>query len=209
MIDPTVMIVEDDPSMRQGIRTAVSSIGLAVQEFASGDSFLEAFDPDQPGCILMDIRMPGSDGLVVQERLAERTSTTPIIIMTGYADVPSAVQAMRQGAIDFLEKPIRESDLLRAVNAAIKHDADIRAETARIEALRRRFARLTPREHEVLCYVLDGNTNKAVASHLDICVRTVESHRHQIMHKTEAESLANLVRMSLDLGIPGRQRSEV
>ena len=198
--EPTVFIVDDDAAMRDALHTLLNSVGMKTALYASADEFLAAYRPAQPGCLVLDVRMPGMNGLELQERLAEIGLDLPIIIITGHGDIPMAVQAMRAGAVDFLEKPFREQDLLHRLRQAIERDARSRRERSDKAGVARRLASLTSREREVLDLVVAGKHNKAIASELAISHKTVEFHRAKIMEKMEADSVAALVGMVLAAG---------
>jgi FixJ family two-component response regulator len=194
--DPIVLIVDDDAMVREGIQSLVRSIGLRVQTFASAAEFLSAKIPDVPKCLVLDVRMPGQSGLDLHRQLKEANTEIPTVFITGHGDIPMTVQAMKQGAMEFLTKPVRGQDLLDAVQSAIDRDRTLRKERAEIELLRRRFESLTPRETEVLNLVVAGLLNKQIADRLGTSELTVKTHRAHVMEKTQADSLASLVRMS-------------
>lgn len=194
--DPIVLIVDDDAMVREGIQSLVRSIGLRVQTFASAAEFLTSKIPDVPKCLVLDIRMPGQSGLDLHRQLNQTNTEIPTVFISGHGDIPIAVRAMKQGAMEFLTKPVRGQDLLDAVQNAIERDRMLRKERAEIESLRRRFESLTPREIEVLNLVVAGLLNKQIADQLGTSELTVKTHRAHVMEKTQADSLANLVRMS-------------
>jgi FixJ family two-component response regulator len=194
--DPIVLIVDDDAMVREGIQSLVRSIGLRVQTFASAAEFLSAKIPDVPKCLVLDVRMPGQSGLDLHRQLKEANTEIPTVFITGHGDIPMTVRAMKQGAMEFLTKPVRGQDLLDAVQSAIDRDRTLRKERAEIEFLRRRFESLTPRETEVLNLVVAGLLNKQIADQLGTSELTVKTHRAHVMEKTQADSLASLVRMS-------------
>ncbi len=194
--DPIVLIVDDDAMVREGIQSLVRSIGLRVQTFASAAEFLSAKIPDVPKCLVLDVRMPGQSGLDLHRQLKEANTEIPTVFITGHGDIPMTVQAMKQGAMEFLTKPVRGQDLLDAVQSAIDRDRTLRKERAEIELLRRRFESLTPRETEVLNLVVAGLLNKQIADRLGTSELTIKTHRAHVMEKTQADSLASLVRMS-------------
>ena len=201
---PTIFIVDDDDAFRDSLEALCESVDLVTESYADGRSFLDAFDPDRLGCLLLDVRMPGISGLEVQVELTSRECRLPIIFLTGHGDIEMAVTAMKRGARDFLTKPIRHQDLLDRVHAALREaDLDLaeRLEHAELEA---RMARLTPRETEVFELVVEGLPNKVISNRLDISQRTVELHRAQVMKKMEADSLADLVRSAIHLEEGGR-----
>lgn len=191
--EPTVFVVDDDPAVLRGLRLLMKSVKLNVETYLSAQEFLDDYDPAQPGCLLLDLRMPGISGLELQEILRTRSIPIPIIIITGYGEVPAAVQAMRKGAVDFLEKPFNDQVLLDHVQKAIAEDAQIRQQRAEQEAVLARLALLTPREREVMDLVIAGKSNKVIASQLGISPKTVEFHRSHIMKKMKADSVAGLV----------------
>ena len=192
-----VLIVDDDANMRSALRRLFVSAGYAVTQFESGVEFLDNADLDQPGCIILDLQMPKMDGLAVQSALVERQCLIPLIFLTGSAEVRHAVEALKSGATDFLEKPFVNEDLLRRVEAALLRDVHDRRLREERNVVQLRLARLTPRELEVLGYIVKGLTNKEVARELGTSHRTVEIQRTRIMEKTDAASLADLVRMVL------------
>jgi RNA polymerase sigma factor (sigma-70 family) len=192
--EPTVFLVDDDPEMLKAIARTVASAGWSVQTYLSGEEFLRAYEPTQAGCVVLDVRMPRVSGLRVQATLTARRAHIPVIFITGYGEVAAAVQAMKAGAMDFLEKPFSEQMLLACIERAMAHDAEMRQEQAWRTTFTARLARLTPREREVLDLVLAGRLNKEIALHLAISQRTVELHRHRIMQKLHAESAVDLAR---------------
>ncbi len=198
---PTIYIVDDDEAMRESLQFLMESVELPARSFASAQDFLDFYRADMPGCLLLDVRMPGMGGLELQEKLRSKDIKLPVIIMTGYADVPMAVRAMQAGALDFIEKPLNEQRLLDRVYKALEHEEEIRRARNEIEPIRSRLARLTPREHEILGLVVQGLLNKQIASRLDLSMKTVEQHRARVMEKMEAGSLAELVRMAIAAGV--------
>lgn len=195
--EPTVFIVDDDPAMRESLRWLIESIGVAVETYCDARHFLDAYEPTRTGCLVVDVRMPGLSGLELQDELAARGSRLPVILITGYAEVPMAVRAMKAGAIDFIEKPFSDQDLLDKVRLAIEHHRRIRAEEVELAEVSSRLARLTPREREVLERVILGKSNKVIAEELDITTKTVEVHRARLMEKLQAKSVADLVRFTM------------
>jgi FixJ family two-component response regulator len=193
----TVFVVDDDQAVRDSLALLVHSVGLQVETFASAGDFLDSYRPDRRGCLITDIRMPGMSGLELQERLCADGHHIPVIVLTGFGDVPTAVRALKGGAVDFLEKPFNPQALLDLVQQAIAQDAEIRAQAAHEARLAERKALLTPREQEVMELVVAGKANKVIAIDLSISERTVELHRARIMKKMQARSLAELVRMVL------------
>lgn len=196
---PTVFVVDDDDAVREAVRLLLRSVGQAVETFHSPRAFLERFDPARPGCALLDIRMPEMSGLELQEALAERHALLPIIFITGHGDVQIAVRAMQAGALDFVEKPFNDQQLLERVNRALSLDTRNREALARREAIAERRERLTPREREVMQRIVEGQPNKVIAIELGLSERTVELHRAKVMEKMQASSLAVLVRMAMEL----------
>jgi RNA polymerase sigma factor (sigma-70 family) len=198
-----VFVVDDDASVLKGLRRLLAAAGLEVAGFESPQQFLERFDPGAPGCLVLDLAMPGLNGMELQQELAARGSTLPIVFLTGHGDVPTSVQAMKRGAADFLTKPVDEKDLLAAIRNAFEKSRALRmaqAETAEIE---RRLATLTPREREVLQHIVAGKRNKQVAGELGTVEKTVKVHRARVMEKMQARSLAELVRLAERAGIRG------
>ena len=199
---PTVFVIDDDDAVRSSLRLLFKSWGLDAVLAASADEFLAGYDVERPGCIVLDVRMPGMSGLELQQRLNTLGATIPIIFITGHGDVPMAVEAMQAGAFDFLQKPFRDDDLLERVRRALEHDATQRARLEARQGTRGRLATLTPRERDVLDLVVVGKANKVIAADLGLSQRTVEIHRARVMEKMDAASLAQLVRMVLDLERP-------
>lgn len=197
--EPIVYVVDDDPGVLDSIRLLLRSVGLTARTFESASAFLDAFDPDEPGCVVLDVRMPGMSGLDLQERLREMDAGLPIVFVTAHGDIPMAVQAVKAGALDFIPKPFRDQDLLDRVQHAIVVDAQQRRERQEHQGLTSRYESLSPREREVLELVVDGKANKVIAAELGISQRTVEIHRARVMQKMGAESLPDLVRLKLEL----------
>lgn len=193
--EPTVFIVDDDGAVRRFLGGLIESIGLRVEIYASAQDFLDTPMPDPPGCILLDIRMPGMSGLEVQKELNRRESRLPVIILTGHGDVQVAVRAMKAGAVDFVEKPFNNELLLERIQAAVSESAQADARRVRRQEIIVRMEQLTVRERDVLELIAAGETNKGAARRLDISEKTVEVHRARVMEKTQAKSLAGLVRM--------------
>lgn len=196
---PTIFVVDDDDSMRQAIALLLRTVGYTAVAFATPTEFLEKFDPNVHGCLVLDIRMPQMSGLEVQQALNKAGAILPVIFITGHGDIPMAVQAMKDGAFDFLTKPFRDQDLLDRINSALKQDAENRAAIEKHAELRRRADSLTPREREVLALIVEGKANKVVAIDLGLSERTVEIHRANVMEKMGARSVAHLVKMHLTL----------
>jgi two-component system response regulator FixJ len=193
----TVFVVDDDDAVRDSLRLLLKSAGIACAVFASGQEFLAAHDAAQPGCLLLDVRMPGLSGLELQQELSLRGAPIPIIFITGHGDIPMAVEAMQHGAFDFLQKPFRDQELLDRVQRALARDAENRVRLRHTDRIRERLATLSPREREVLDLVTQGKANQMVAGDLGVSQRTVEIHRAHVMQKMEAGSLAELVRMMM------------
>lgn len=190
-----VYIVEDDDAVRDSLQMMLESVGRKVDAFASADSFLEAYSQDLAGCVVLDIRMPGMNGMELQRRLNELNSILPIIFVTGHGDVPMAVEAMQQGAVDFVQKPYREQELLDKISQAMELDEENRASLQQRQNIMQNMEELTPRESDVMQLMVEGKANKVIAIDLDISQRTVEIHRARVMEKLNANSLAHLVRM--------------
>ena len=197
--DPIVFVVDDDPLIRDGLRSLIKSVGLHVETFGSSREFMQRKPSDVPACLVLDVRLPGLSGLDLQRELNESNFQIPIIFMTGHGDIPMSVRAMKNGAQEFLTKPVRGQDLLDAVQQAIARDRAARRERAKMADLRTRFDSLTPREREVLDLIVAGLLNKQIAGELNIEEVTIKTHRAHIMQKTQAESLAHLVRMNEEL----------
>jgi len=194
----TVFVVDDDDAVRTSLRLLLKSVGLPVETFGAAPEFLESFDADRAGCMVLDIRMPGMSGIELQQRLNEMQAIMPIVFITGHGDVPMAVEAMQHGAVDFIQKPFRDQEFDRSYHQALEKDRDNRAGLKQRDAIRRRMQQLTPREREVLELVTKGKANKVIAGDLNVSQRTVEIHRARVMEKMEACSLAHLVRMVIE-----------
>ena len=194
--EPTVFVVDDDAAVRQSFEWLVGSVGLRTETFASAQAFLDAFDPARPGCLVLDVRMPGMSGLELQERLAADGVTLPVIMVSGYGDVPTAVRVMKQGAVDFIEKPFSDQAMLDRIQASIERDLRARQAAAERAGARNNRDRLTRREAEVMDLVIAGRSNKEIARDLAISPKTVEVHRANVMKKMQADSLADLVRLA-------------
>ena len=190
-----VYVVEDDDAVRESLQLILESVGYKTSCYASANTFLEAYQPELAGCLVLDIRMPGMNGMELQRKLNERNSMLPIIFVTGHGDVPMAVEAMQQGAMDFVQKPYREQELLEKIERAFAIDKQNRESLQQRQAIAARLQSLTPRELDVLRLMVEGKANKVIAIDLDISQRTVEIHRARVMEKLEANSLAHLVRM--------------
>ncbi len=194
----TVFVVDDDEAVRASLRLLLKSVGLPATAYSSAQEFLAGYDPRLPGCVVLDVRMPGMSGLELQQILNMRGATIPVIFITGHGDIPMAVEAMQHGAFDFLQKPFRDQDLLDRVQRALERDDRTRQELKEKDRIRDRLTSLTPREHEVLALITRGKPNKVVAADLGVSQRTVEIHRARVMEKMGASSFAQLVRMVLD-----------
>jgi FixJ family two-component response regulator len=196
-----VYVVDDDPSVRRALERLLRSADYDAKAFASAPEFLDFTCPDMPGCLILDIKMPGLSGLELQDRLSEKGNSLPIIFITGHGTVPASVRAFKAGAIDFLQKPFKEKELLDAVFRAIEKHRLLRREQKEIKALHARLETLTPREREVFSHIVSGLLNKQVAFELGITEKTIKVHRARVMQKMGAQSLADLVRFAQKLGI--------
>ncbi|MBL8705580.1 MAG: response regulator transcription factor [Rhodospirillales bacterium] len=195
----TIFVVDDEPAVRDSLQVLLGTYGFAVETHATAASFLDRADPQRPGCLVADVRMPGMTGIELQRELARRGNPMPVIVITGHGDVPMAVDALKAGAMDFLEKPLNDEALVRSIRIALERDERSRAEGQELSRLGERMARLTGREREVMMLIVDGLANNAVAEKLGISARTVEHYRANIMQKMEASSFAELVRMAISL----------
>jgi FixJ family two-component response regulator len=196
---PTVFVVDDDEGVRNSLRFLLRSVGLTTRALGSASEFLEVYKQNQSGCLVLDVRMPGMSGIELQQQLNLRGATIPVIFITGHGDIPMAVEAMQHGAFDFLQKPFRDQDLIDRIQRALERDARNRTALTQHTRIRERFESLTPREREVLTLMTRGKPNKVMAAELGVSQRTVEIHRARVMEKSGADSLAQLVRMVLDL----------
>jgi FixJ family two-component response regulator len=201
---PVVFIIDDDASVRDALEDLLRSVGLAVESFASTQEFLQSKRPDAPGCIVLDVRLPGPSGLEFQRTLMKSKILLPVIFISGHGDISMSVQAIKAGAIDFLTKPLHEQKLLDAIQTGIERDRARRAEETDVAQLKERFATLTPREQEVLLIVVTGRPNKQIAADLKLSEMTVKIHRSQTMRKMRAKSLVDLVRMADMLKVSSR-----
>jgi len=202
-LGPTVFVVDDYAPGRRSISRLLRAAGFAVTAFASAEEFLTQYDPQTSGCLVLDLAMPAVSGLELQGVLADRGSLLPIIFLTAYGDIPKSVQAMKRGASDFLTKPVNDEDLLAAVRVAIEKHRALRREQAELSEIRARLATLTPREREVLEYVVAGKLNKQIAGELGTVEQTVKIHRAHVMQKMRVQSVAELVRLTQRCGIGG------
>jgi FixJ family two-component response regulator len=200
--DSTVFVVDDDESIREALEGLIRSVGLSVETFASAPEFLQSRGSDVPGCLVLDVRLPGLSGLDLQNELANANIDIPIIFITGHGDIPMTVRAMKAGAVEFLTKPFREQDLLDAIQQALERDRTAREQRAENADLHARYDSLTPRESEVMRIVITGLLNKQIAAELGTSEVTIKLHRARVMQKMRADSLADLVRMAEKLGIP-------
>ncbi len=207
-LQPTVYIVDDDQATRKSLRWLVETLGVPVQTFHCAVSFLDAYDPSMPGCLVLDMMMPGMSGLELQRELNERGIDIPTIVLTGYADVATAVRTLKGGAVEFLEKPFNDDVLLEQIRLALALDARRRSERGARDVVRDRMARLTPREGEILDHVVEGLSSKEIASRLNVSFKTVEAHRAKVMRKMEAESVAQLVRLVVSSTTKNERREE-
>jgi two-component system response regulator FixJ len=195
----TVYVVDDDDGMRRALSLLLNTVGFKTAAFANPKEFLETFKPDAAGCLVLDIRMPGMSGLELQQHLNRMGSMLPVIFITGHGDVPMAVQAMKEGAFEFVQKPFRDQDLLDRINHALEQDKENRSTLARRADVLHRVDSLTPREKQVMAMVVDGAANKVIAIDLGLSERTVEIHRAKVMEKMGARSVAHLVKLQMSL----------
>jgi two-component system response regulator FixJ len=193
----TVFVVDDDQAMRASLQWLIESVGMQVETFDSAQAFLDNYYPGRAGCLLLDVRMPGMSGLELHAHLVRHEIRIPVIIITGHGDVSMAVKAMKVGAVDFIEKPFDDEELLHSIRNALRHEEKQRELRARRADIAARLAELTPREYEVMSMVTDGKSNKEIAAALGVSAKTVEVHRARVMDKMRADSLAELVRMAL------------
>jgi FixJ family two-component response regulator len=200
-IVPTVFVVDDDDHVRRALARLLRSLGMQVATFASAREFLRCERPDGPACLILDVRLPGENGLLVQQSLQAAVWCPPIIFLTGYGTIPMTVQAMKAGAVDFLQKPVDEDALLVAVAAALEQDQRLRERQRCMAVVHQRFATLTPREREVMALVITGLLNKEIACALGTSEKTIKAHRARMKEKMQAESLADLVRMAAIVGM--------
>jgi len=200
--DSIVYVVDDDFSVREAIKSLIRSVGLRVETFGTAQEFLHSARPDAPGCVVLDVRLPGLSGLDLQRELAAHGIYLPVIFITGHGDIPMSVRAMKAGALEFLTKPFRDQDLLDAIQQALERDRSARQQRSETAEVRERFDSLTAREREVMGLVVSGLLNKQIAGELGTSEVTIKIHRSQVMKKMGAGSLAELVKMTEKLGIP-------
>jgi len=198
---PTIFVVDDDPAVLKSLGRLLRSAGLRVETCNSPQDFLARHNPALPGCLVLDVAMPGLNGLEVQQALAAIGDERPIVFLTGHGDIPTSVEAMKRGAVDFLTKPVNAEDLLKAIHSAIVKDSVRRLERDEVEEFKQRLATLTPREREVLPYVISGRLNKQIAGELGTAEKTIKVHRARVMEKMKVQSVAELVRLAERLGI--------
>jgi len=197
--DATVFVVDDNAAVRKSLQALMESAGLASETYAASEEFLAAYDPERPGCLVLDVRLQRSSGLDLQEELCRRKATLPIIVLTGHGNVPTSVRALKAGAVDFLQKPVPPKVLLERVRAAIEIDRRARATAAEDAVVAERLAHLTPREREVMELMVAGKTSKEIAAALRLSIRTVEGHRRMVLSKANVSSAAQLVRTVLSV----------
>ncbi len=196
---PIVYIVDDDEAMRHSLRWLIESIDLPVKSYSSADAFLESVDLSKAGCLILDVRMPGKSGLDLQEELAKRLNVLPVIILTGHGDVTMAVRTLKAGAFDFIEKPFNDQKLLDCIQKALAQSVSLVEAQQKQTAIHEKLAHLTAREKQVLERVVGGKPNKVIARELEIGIKTVEVHRHNVMEKMQANSVADLIRMLFEI----------
>ena len=200
-MESTVYVVDDDKLARESLEWLIESVGLPVKVYDSGQAFLDGYRKEFVGCMVLDVRMPDISGMDLYAKLKQEDCTLPVIIMTGHADVDLAVRAMKAGAYDFIEKPYKDSLMLERIQSAIAFDLDNRKEQERVDSVKDRIATLTPREQEVLKFVLKSTANKIIAAELGISIKTVELHRSNLMTKMQANSVTELVRLAIIAGL--------
>ena len=198
---PTVFVIDDDAAIRDALQSLISSMKLHVELFGSAAEFLQRERPDVPSCLVLDVRLPGISGLDFQRKLTEANHSIPVIFITGHGDIPMSVRAMKAGAVEFLTKPFSDQDLLDAIHVALERDRARRQQESEMMVLRERFKSLTPREQEVLPLVVSGRLNKQIAAELGTSEFTVKVHRASVMRKMQADSLPDLVKMAVRLGL--------
>ncbi len=205
--EPTVFVVDDDPALRDSLRFLLESSGQRVECFDSAEAFLNGPDLRRPGCIVLDVRMPGMSGIELLEMLSQRRLRPPVVIITGHGDIPMAVRALKAGAFDFIEKPFSDDFLISRIRLALRKDQDERAGALLATEIEERYATLTPRERQVFARVVSGLPNKVIASEFGLAQKTVEVHRAHVMEKMRAESFADLVKMAIAIEKTGGPRS--
>jgi RNA polymerase sigma factor (sigma-70 family) len=198
--EPTVFVVDDDMAVRDSLRTLLESVGKKVEVFSSAQDFLDHFKPEDSGCLVLDIRMPGISGMELQDRLNKEGNHIPIIFITGHGDIPIAVSAMRKGAFDFIQKPFSNNEFISRIDDALELNEKQHLQQINHQTIEQRFISLTEREREVLSFITEGKSNKFIAYELGVSQRTVEAHRAHIMEKMQTKSLAHLMRMVLSRG---------
>lgn len=201
-IHQMVFLIDDEPSVLKALARVIGAAGFRTASFSSPQSFLDQYEPAARGCIVLDVSMPGFTGMELQQALIEKNCSLPVVFLTGRGDIPTSVQAMKHGAVDFLTKPVDDKDLIAAVNRALEREATDHVRRAGVAELHVRLSMLTPREHEVLGHVIAGRLNKQIAAALGTTEKTVKVHRARVMEKMQAQSLADLVRLSGTAGIP-------
>lgn len=194
---PTVFVVDDDPGMRDGLRMLAESVGLSTEVYASAQEFLDAYDPNRPGCLVLDVRMPGMSGIELQKKLKANGMTIPVILVTGHGDIPMAVEALQNGALDFIEKPYRPQLVLDRIQQALTRDAEARRAKARSDAIAARFTLLTSRERDVVDLAVTGMTNKQIAARFGVSPQAIDAQRAKAMEKLDADTVVDLVRLTL------------
>jgi FixJ family two-component response regulator len=199
--EAVVFVVDDDAGTRESLKNLIRSVGLRVEVFGSAQEFLRSTRPDIPGCLVLDVRLPGSSGLDLQKQVTEVGIEIPIVFITGHGDIPMSVRAMKAGAVEFLTKPFRDQELLDAIQQALERDRNAREQRTQVQELRRQYRLLTPREREVMALVVTGLLNKQVADRLGTSEASVKVHRQHVMEKMRAGSLAALVRMADRIGL--------
>jgi FixJ family two-component response regulator len=198
-VNPVVHVIDDDASMRDALERVLRAWGFGVRQYASAGEFLLVWPVELPGCLLLDVRMPGPSGLELQQALAQRADAPPVVFLTGYGDIPMSVTAMRRGAVDFLTKPVEREKLLAAVSAALERDAQRREDNRRRQQVNQCFESLTARERAVFEQVVAGRLNKQIATSLSTCERTIKAHRAHVMEKMQVHSVAELVHLAVQL----------
>jgi FixJ family two-component response regulator len=200
-VSPVIHVIDDDASMRDALERLLSALGFEVRQYKSAGEFLLVWPVDLPGCLLLDVRMPGPSGLDLQQALTQRADAPPVVFLTGYGDIPMSVTAMRRGAVDFLTKPVEREALLAAVNAALERDAQRREGNRKRQEVRQSFSTLTVRERAVFEQVVAGRLNKQIATSLSTCERTIKAHRAHVMEKMHVHSVAELVQLAVQLDL--------